>query len=117
MTCLETSMRRRTSSSARAKRNFATAIPLEQEPEIQESERKRREMLASGTDATILTILEESDRLSLAEIENKLRTLGFTCNFFEVLGALGRLAQKERVMGICERTGTMRYVARASIYD
>ncbi len=110
-------MRRCTSSSARAKRNHATAIPLEQEPEILESERKRREMLVSGTDSAILAILEESDRLLLSEIEEKLIALGFTASSFEVLGALGRLAQKERVMGIQGRTGTMRYVARASIYD
>ena len=110
-------MRRRTSSSASVKGNLAAAIPLEQETEIQESERKRREILASGTDAAILTILEESDRLSLSEIENKLKTSGLTSDLFEVVKALERLAQKERVMGIRERTGMMRYIARASIYD
>ena len=117
MTCLETSMRRRTASSTRAKRNLSKAAPLEQEPKIRDFDRKRREMLALGTDAAILAILEESDRLSLLEIENKLKTSGLTSNLFEVVEALERLAQKERVMGISERTGMMRYIARASIYD
>ena len=98
------------------KENPAAAIILDDEPGILESE-ESRDAPVSGTDAAILTILEESDRLSIFEIKSKLRTLGFSSNFLGVLEALERLAQRERVMGIQERTGTTRYVARSSIFD